>query len=237
MRNRLFMLIAILSTLLSCSESTENKDNTNIPEGNHKVLIEEVLQASSYSYLNVKEGDETNWIAVVKDNYQKGETYYYVEGLQMDNFKSKDLNRTFETVFFVNIISKNPITKNNPNEITQDIPEHHAKNIKVDVDNINIEAAKEGVTIKQLFSEKEKYSGKTVKIRGVVVKYNAKIMGKNWVHIHDGTKNGEDFDLTITTLDELAVGDTVTFEGKITLDKDFGAGYFFKLIMEEAAKI
>jgi hypothetical protein len=59
-------------------------------------------------------------------------------------------------------------------------------------------------------------------------------MGKNWVHIQDGTQSGQDYDLTITTTENVNVNDEVTFKGKITLDKDFGAGYFYDVIMEEA---
>ena len=67
------------------------------------------------------------------------------------------------------------------------------------------------------------------------MKVNKSIMEKNWIHLQDGTKDGENFDLTITT-DEIAeVGDVVTFEGNITLDKDFGSGYKYAAIVEEAS--
>jgi hypothetical protein len=59
-------------------------------------------------------------------------------------------------------------------------------------------------------------------------------MGKNWVHIQDGTEYQGGFDLTITTDGQVAVGETVTFEGKIVLDKDFGYGYSYPVLMEEA---
>ena len=59
-------------------------------------------------------------------------------------------------------------------------------------------------------------------------------MNKNWVHLQDGTKDGTNFDLTITTLDSVKAGDIVVFEGKVTLDKDFGAGYFYEVILEDA---
>lgn len=78
------------------------------------------------------------------------------------------------------------------------------------------------------------YNGKIVKVRGKVIKINSKIMRKNWIHIQDGTSSNDNFDLTITT-DELAnIGNVVTFEGKISTNKDFGYGYSYKLIMEDA---
>jgi len=54
------------------------------------------------------------------------------------------------------------------------------------------------------------------------------------VHIQDGTKEGDHFDLTVTTQVYVNAGDIVTFEGVVALDKDFGAGYFYDVIMEEA---
>ena len=62
-------------------------------------------------------------------------------------------------------------------------------------------------------------------------------MGKNWVHIQDGTDYKDGFDLTVTTNNTVAVGEIVTFEGKIALDKDFGYGYSYSVIMEEGKTV
>ena len=99
---------------------------------------------------------------------------------------------------------------------------------------ISVEPAVGGITIGQLFSDKDSYADKTVAIKGQVTKVNRAILEKNWVHIQDGTSASDKFDLTITTLENVNVGDVVTFEGKITLNKDFGAGYKYDVIMEEA---
>ena len=71
-------------------------------------------------------------------------------------------------------------------------------------------------------------------MKGQVVKVNEEIMGKNWIHIQDGSGSAADFDLTITTVEKVKVDDVVTFEGTISLSKDFGAGYFYEVIMEDA---
>ena len=77
---------------------------------------------------------------------------------------------------------------------------------------------------------------KDVLVHGKVTKFNPGIMKRNWVHISDGTGSADkkDFDLTATTQDDVKVGDTVTFKGKLHNDVDFGAGYFFPVVMEEA---
>ena len=71
-------------------------------------------------------------------------------------------------------------------------------------------------------------------MRGKVTKVNSGILGKNWVHIQDGTEAEGNFDLTVTTQETAKVGDVVVVQGKITLNKDFGSGYKYDVIMEEA---
>ncbi|MFH1526888.1 MAG: hypothetical protein ABIG69_09590, partial [Bacteroidota bacterium] len=96
------------------------------------------------------------------------------------------------------------------------------------------EKVKDGITLKELFENKEKYSGKIVKVKGQSVKVNNGIMSKNWVHIQDGTKSTENYDLMVTTNESINLNDVVVFEGIIILDKDFGYGYKYDLIMEDA---
>jgi len=101
---------------------------------------------------------------------------------------------------------------------------------------ISLERADGGITIGELFSNRQSYANKTVRIRGQVTKVNRAIMGKNWVHVQDGTSDAGDYDLTITTIDDAKPGETVTFAGKIVLNKDFGSGYAYDVLMEEAQR-
>jgi len=103
---------------------------------------------------------------------------------------------------------------------------------KVDVNKFAAVAG--GVTIADLYAKKTSFSGKTIKVKGQVTKFSPEIMNKNWVHLQDGTENGGKFDLTVTTDATVKVGDIVCFEGKITLDKDIGQGYFYDILMEDA---
>lgn len=110
----------------------------------------------------------------------------------------------------------------------------HAGQVKPEKINISVEPCPDCITIAKLLSDKQSYSGKVIKVKGKVTKFNPEIMGKNWVHIQDGSEFGGEFDLTITTALKASVGETLTFEGKIALDKDFGYGYFYKVLMEDA---
>jgi hypothetical protein len=90
------------------------------------------------------------------------------------------------------------------------------------------------IPLTELIHNKGKYDGQTVKVQGRVIKLNNMIMKKNWVHIQDASVQSENTDLTITTIDNVAVGDVVAFEGKIAVNKDFGSGYKYEIIMEDA---
>jgi hypothetical protein len=109
----------------------------------------------------------------------------------------------------------------------------HVATAKAEKEDIKLEAAKDGITIGQLFENKEKYSGRNVKIRGKITKVNPAIMGKNWIHLQDGTDFQGEFDLTVTSNIELKAGSIVTLEGIISLNKDFGYGYSYPVLMED----
>jgi hypothetical protein len=91
------------------------------------------------------------------------------------------------------------------------------------------------VSLTDLFNDAEKFRNKTIIVKGTVVKINPNILGKNWIHIQDGSKDddGELHDLTITSEEIFEVDDEITIKGKIILDKNFGAGYIYDVIMEE----
>jgi RecJ-like exonuclease len=88
--------------------------------------------------------------------------------------------------------------------------------------------------IETLFAQKDKLSGQRVQISGKVVKVNNGIMGKNFFHVQDGSGKSGANDLTVTTQDVVKVGDQVTVTGVVTVNRDFGAGYSYPLIVEEA---
>jgi hypothetical protein len=202
----------------------------DLPPGTHAATIKEVLQTTKYTYFKVDENDIELWIAVTKREGKEGDVIYYSNPLEMNNFVSKELGRTFPTVYFVADVSDKPITSQQAER--QEMPAGK-KEAPVKLD-IKINSIKDGITISELYGHNTNYAAKTVKIRGKVTRYNRMVMGKNWVHIQDGTDFSGNFDLAITTMDSVAIGNTVTFTGIINLNKDFGAGYFYPVIMEDA---
>jgi hypothetical protein len=100
--------------------------------------------------------------------------------------------------------------------------------------DVKVEPCADCITIARLMEDKKDYEGKAIKVKGEVTKFNSGIMGKNWVHIQDGTEYKGSFDLTVTTDISVVIGEIVTFEGKIALNKDFGYGYTYDVLMEDA---
>ncbi len=228
MRTVISMLL--LLALFACQKSDQSKTNNPLPNGVRSGMVEEVLQATSYTYLKLKEADGEHWIAITKRELNPGTAVYYKPDLEMKDFKSKDLQRTFASIYFVSAISNRP----DLNGTTKGMGMGSSHRKAPAASTISVEQPKDGVSIAQLAKERAAYEGKIIKVRGQVTKYNPNIMSRNWVHIQDGTSHGNVFDLTITTNDEVHKGDTVTFKGRIVLNKDFGAGYKYAIIMEEA---
>ncbi len=231
MRNSFITLGLVFIFVLTACQSKEEK--APAPDGGkngNKVTVEEVLQATSYTYLKVNNGEKDYWIAIAKADVKEGETVYHADGMEMKNFESRDLDRKFDVVYFVQNFSKQPLNIASKSMAGDGNTRTVAKEIKA----VSVEPAEGGITIAQLYADKESYATKTVKVKGEVVKYNSGIMGRNWAHIQDGTKDGNNYDLTVTTNDDTKIGQIVTFEGVIAVNKDFGAGYSYDVIMEQA---
>jgi hypothetical protein len=204
--------------------------------GLKKVVVKEVIQVNSYTYLHVLEEGDEKWIAVPTMEAQPDEVYYYQGGAEMRNFFSTELNRTFDVVLFLGGITNanavDPVNgvvdPNAPKKGMKPAKEPTLDQLALDIDSIE-----GGVRIETLFEKAQQYAGKQVKVVGEVTKFTPNIMGKNWIHFQDGTAFEGNYDLMVTSQEQVAVGDIVIFEGVIAVDKNFGAGYFYKVILED----
>jgi hypothetical protein len=187
----------------------------------------------------VKEKGNEKWIAVTRQDAVAGDVFYYDQELQMNNFHSKEIDRTFEIIYFVNNISKTPIGTESSGTMgamggMMGGAEHTGKVSTQQNSSIHLEKKAGEITVANIFANRADYSEKEVEIRGIVVKVNPEVMGKNWIHIQDGTNDNGNFDLTVTSGDLAEVNDEITVKGKIVLNKDFGYGYSYEVIMEDA---
>lgn len=229
MFRQIFILIFSAAVLLISCNSNKASESGPQADGSIKATVQEVVQASSYTYLRVKAGAEESWLAVTKRDLEPGITVYFRPELQMENFNSKDLNRTFEKIYFVNELSSKPL-----NAAPAGQPAMSGRPAASADASISVEPAANGLTIAQISEQRNELANKKITVRGQVTKFNAQIMGHNWVHIQDGTSDGQTVDLTITTDNTVKVGDVVTFKGILVLNKDFGAGYSYDMIMQQA---
>jgi hypothetical protein len=206
-----------------------------------KVL--ERLDAPPYSYLKLSVGKEEMWAAVPKTEIEKGKEVAVVNAMPMNGFESKTLNRKFDVVFFGTLEGAAPAAEAKPAPGMDNSPGNmaaqHANVAKgpADVGDVKVEKASgaDARTVAEVYAQKAQLKDKPVTLRGKVVKYNAGIMGKNWLHLRDGSGTADkDNDLTITSQDVAKVGDVVVVKGSVRIDKDFGAGYAYPVIVEDA---
>lgn len=260
----MLLMAGIIMAFSACQSGQVAKKASPDQPNVHKGTVKEVLQTNNYTYLLFKEDATEQWVAIPSMQAKVGETYYYAGGLTMNKFQSRELNRSFESVIFLEGVStdantvkvsaskpvSNETASNAPAAAGTDTNNMTAANaatgnsgdggqytrsvVPVEKKEIKMAPLKGGVTISELFAKKSAYDGKTVKIKGEVTKFTPAVMNKNWIHIQDGTDYNGKYDMVVTSTNDVKVGDKVTFEGKIALNKDLGYGYFFEVLMEDA---
>ena len=237
------LALGVTISQVGCSKSDQDKAATNpalaapVPAGMVRGKVLETVDAGGYTYTQIDLGTEQRWLAAPKTVVKVGDTVQASEGMAMPDFESKTLNRNFGVVYFVSGLDNlsNPVAINAAPVAAEDQPAMK-KPVAAVAENTAVSPFEEGKNIAELYANKDGYGGKEVTLRGKVVKYNANIMGWNFLHIQDGSGLAADgsHDLTVTTKAEVSPGDTVVVTGKIMLAEDFGAGYTYPVLMEDA---
>lgn len=212
--------------------------DTSFNEDLHKVVVQEVLQANRYVYLNVKEeGNGQFWIATRKQDAKKGEVYFYRRPLLKTNFESKEYNRVFDTIYLVSNLVAEDHSKHAGALNTQTSKVEPITPAKEDIETHTNKVVEHKGTLKisELVKDPKKYEGHTIQLSGKCVKVNPNIMERNWLHIQDGSKN--DFDLVVTSNTFVPEGSDITIRGVVSLNRDFGAGYKYDLIVENGTLV
>lgn len=233
-QSNLIFVILIVFIFISCKDKATYSKIDNSPKVAktlvHKIVVNETLNAAGYTYLNVSEEGGNYWMAIPNTPVIKGETYFYSGGMQMKDFESKELKRTFDYITFAEGISASQEAVSKSKVKNPHLENGHEAHVTEEV--ISIEQPEGGVSIAELYKNKSNFSKKEVIVKGKVVKVNKNILDKNWIHIVDGTNFEGKKDLTITTNELAKIGDIITFKATVVLDKDFGAGYVYNLLLE-----
>jgi len=229
-------------------------------------IVAETMSAAGYTYVQINTENKQVWVAIPETEIQKGDNISCAPGMEMKDFYSKTLDRTFESVIFsAGIIgaaaasphaSAQAATAEASNSFDAAVlAEQQAAGSQIQpaqqsggsmgaiapFSEISVEKleGENSYTVAELYDKAKELDGKTIRVRGKVVKFNANIMGRNWLHIQDGTGDpmNNTHDLVVTTTAKIGSPDIIVIEGTLAADKDFGAGYKYAVIVENAVII
>ena len=219
--------------------------------------VAETMDSGGYTYILLKEGKTSQWVAAPVMQVKKGQRVTLQGGMVMKGFKSKSLKRTFPSIIFSGGPASAahshadakpamppghgmPGAGDSRGEAPSMGMAHGAKASPLQA-GIKVEKATgpDGYTVSELYAKKKELDGKQVSVRGKVVKVSQGIMDKNWVHLQDGTGDAKKgtHDLTATTSEAPAVGEVSVFKGTVKKDQDIGMGYRYEVLLEKAARI
>jgi len=191
--------------------------------------VTQTMDVSQYTYIEVDTGDALVWVAGPVTQLKVGDAVEVRGGVPMINFRSTALDRTFDNILLVSAIQ----VKSQQNDSSAS--EASGGDAGAEPQVSGIERIEGGHTVGEIIAGKASLAGSEVAVRGKVVKMNASIMGRNWVHLSDGTVGPDgERDLIVTTEDIAAVGSTVVVRGTVATDRDFGSGYSYSVLIEDA---
>ncbi len=206
-----------------------------------KVL--QTMDSGGYTYVYIQKKDgEKVWVAASATPVTVGSQVTFKGGMEMRNFESKSLKRTFDRIIFADAVVSDSPAKSVPAVSTKDNHKNVSggskaaasdKNVKISVSKAS---GANAYTVQEIFANSGKLNKKKVVVKGKVVKVAIGIMGKNWIHIQDGSGSNakNNHDLVCTSQAVADVDDVVTVSGVVAKDKDFGGGYKYSAILEDS---
>ncbi|QXE92533.1 DNA-binding protein [Geomonas subterranea] len=246
----LLILFAVLAAQQAGAADTKPKA---IPLSG-KVL--ETMDGGGYTYVNLQNGPEKVWVAIPLTKVKVGQQLSLMPGFEMKNFTSKGLNRKFDKVIFSGGLANAEKIQMSPSAIKavhQGVPGAQgaaqgtaapkaapaAAPAPAPVSKSQKVTKAKGpnaYTIAEIYAKSKKLEKKPVVVRGRVVRVSQKIMKRNWIHLVDGTgsKAKKTDDLVITSQDLPREGDVVTVSGTLYNNLDFGSGYRYNVLVQDA---
>lgn len=217
----------------SAAKPVQSKASAEAPLLSGKVV--ETMNAGGYTYVLLEKKGKKTWAAVPAMPVKVGQELAFDAGVEMKNFSSKTLGRTFESIYFCN----GPVDASQQGGMTAAAPMQTSASPAVPAEKISVKKAegKNAYTVSEVYAKKDSLHEKPAVIRGKVVKVASGIMGMNWIHLQDGTGDAAKGtnDLVATSSETAAIGDVVTAKGTVYKDKDFGSGYKYAVIMEQTS--
>ncbi len=188
----------------------------------------ETRNVDGYTYLRLKTAGGETWAAVPTTPVKTGAQVTISQPMTMNNFESKTLKKTFDKIVFGQIADPSA----GPAVSAAQAAAPAAPLAKVDK-----ASGPDARTVAEVVAGKAKLKDKPVLVRAQVVKVSTGIMGKNWLHLRDGSGSATDGsnDILVTSKDLAAIGDIVSARGTVRTDVDLGAGYAYAVLIEDAS--
>ena len=234
-KNRKILQQLLVSVIISLSMNVVAYEKLNMPgqQGSDVMIsgkVTETVDVSGYTYVEVDTGKQRVWAAGPVSKLKKGERISFSSAMPVENYHSKSLQKDFSLIYFVGGYYSD--SGNSIGTDTEMASPHDGMKQKPATGKIKgIDKLKDGQSIAEIYQQKSSLKNNKVRVRGKVTKFSPEIMGKNWVHIRDSSSEE---DLTLTSKDVVKVGDIIIVEGKLELEKDYGYGYVYPVILEGA---
>jgi len=191
-----------------------------------KGTVVETLDSGGFTYVRLKTASGEKWVVTSPVDVKTGSDVSVSSAMTVEKFESKSLHRTFDNIVFGSI------------DGAAQRPHASAPPAHAEITDVNVPRAEgsDAKTIAEIWASKAALKDRSVVVRGKVVKFLPSIMGKNWLHVRDGsgTRGKGDDDIAVISDDQTTVGSVVTLTGTVRVDKDFGAGYQYPVIIEDA---
>jgi hypothetical protein len=201
--------------------------------------VVETMVSGGYLYMKL-EGQDT-WIATspLPQPVSVGDKIEYTGGLEMGNFHSRSLGRTFENILFIQNVK---LAGSGADAMHAEAMKSHSSSGMTLPKPVTVVAPaageiavlKEGKTIADILSGSDQLKEQAVSLNAKVMKVSEGIMGKNWITLQDGTGTEPQNKLLVTSQELVTPGDIVIAQGILKTDVDLGSGYTYKVLLEEA---
>lgn len=201
--------------------------------------VRETFDVAEYTYLRLATPSGETWAAVSKTPVNLGSRVRIDGATRMENFASPTLKRTFPEIYFGTLAkSDGSLPPGHPVIAPQSSP-HAPTGVSAAPELRLVKVPRApgpaGHTIAELYAQQGGLKDRRVRVRGQVTKVTAGVLGKNFIHLRDGSD--AEHDLVVTTQAQTQIGELITLEGSLRLNVDLGIGYKFALLLEDASAL
>ena len=249
------VLIALLTTFTYAVESGhEGHDHAkgahNSPQGIYYGKVLEIKGVMGYKYLKVDENGTQHWVAIANAPVAVGDKIGYDKRTIMHNFESKSLGKKFKEIIFASDVylpqkvekpksMKDMLGLSTQNPHVKDPHKGMGMGISLEEEEKPAKpfVKKDVYTIEEVHMWRKHLEDQIISLEGTVFKVSHQIMKLDWAHLGDGTGNEKKLtdDLVFTAAStNIKAGDKVIAKGKVVVNKDFGYGYFYKVLIQDA---